>query len=507
MRNIKILFVSAILAMSYSCSDELLNNSGVSGESQPTTNLTSAQLEVGAQTNSNIPAAFVNGMYAQMIQTGSGGTGGHDDFGHKSYDVFSDMLCGDMALSRSTFGWYRASITAFEATQDFTFGDNRQVWRYYYRIIRSANTIIDNLGGTDVTPTDADSRYNMGQAKAMRAHSYFYLAQFYQKEYNASEPILPLYTRVEPANLPKSTAQEVYDLIESDLNEAITLLDGFNRGSKTAVNQDVARMILAYALGAKGGRDTDVAQLTQQVINAGNHTMLAPGEVTNGFNDVATSSWMWGIDLVPANQLGLISWWGQIDSYSYSYAGAGDYKAMDINLYNQMPTNDVRRAQFFNNPASGRNLQPLLKFYYSPAVAGTNNFFSGPQVGVTADYVYMRIEEAYLLNAEANARAGAEGAARTSLKALMARRVPDASYIDALSGQALLDEIYLQTRLEMWGEGKSYLAMKRNKATTTRGANHLSFVGVPIPYNDERMTFEIPQGEIQNNPFINDQNQ
>lgn len=79
--------------------------------------------------------------------------------------------------------------------------------------------------------------------------------------------------------------------------------------------------------------------------------------------------------------------------------------------------------------------------------------------------------------------------------------------VDALGGQALLDEIYLQTRIELWGEGKSYLAMKRNKATTVRGANHLSFVGEPIPYNDERMQFEIPLDEIQNNPFVTNQNQ
>ena len=49
--------------------------------------------------------------------------------------------------------------------------------------------------------------------------------------------------------------------------------------------------------------------------------------------------------------------------------------------------------------------------------------------------------------------------------------------------------------------------MKRNQATTTRGANHLSFVGEAIPYNDERMSFEIPEGEIQYNPFISTQNQ
>ncbi len=496
---IKISFLSALMGLSFGCSDEFLSNDGESGVSQPTEFLTSAQLADGANTNLFIPSAFVSGMYAQMIQFGSGGTTGHDDFGHKSYDVFGDMISGDMALSVSTYGWYRASITELQACTDFTFGDNRQVWRYYYRIIRSANTVIQNLGGNDAVPSNDENKYSMGQAKAMRAHSYFYLAQYYQKEYNASEPILPMYLEPSGANLPKSTAGQIYDQMEKDLNDAITLLSGFNRTSKAAVNQDVAKGILAYVLGAKGGADSQVATLTQDVINAGNHTMLASSEVTNGFRDVNTSSWMWGIDITETNQLGLVSWWGQIDAFSYSYAWAGDFKVIDQSLYDAIPANDSRKAQFFNNPSNGRHLQPLFKFYASGSIGGVSQT-------VTADYVYMRVEEMYLLNAEANAKAGAEGAARTSLKALVSRRVPDASYIDALSGQALLDEIYLQTRIELWGEGKSYLAMKRNKATVTRGSNHLSLVGTAIQYNDERFTFEIPLDEIQNNPFISDQN-
>ena len=112
----------------------------------------------------------------------------------------------------------------------------------------------------------------------------------------------------------------------------------------------------------------------------------------------------------------------------------------------------------------------------------------------------------HLLAAEFAAKSGNEASAQTNLKALVSQRVPDASYIDALSGPALQSEIYLQTRIELWGEGKSYLAMKRNKATVTRGSNHLSFVGEAIPYNDERLTFEIPEGEIQFNPFISTQN-
>ncbi|WP_100610643.1 RagB/SusD family nutrient uptake outer membrane protein [Confluentibacter lentus] len=501
MKNlIKITFVTVMVLCINSCADDLLDNSGVSGSSQPTQFLTSAQLEEAASTNLGIPAAFVGGIYAQMIQVESGGTTNHDDFGQKGYDIFGDMLSGDMALSVSTYGWYRSDITEFQAPLDYTFSRNRMVWRYYYRIVRSANTVIQNLGGNDAVPENDANKFAMGQAKAMRAHSYFYLAQYFQKEYVASEPILPLYKEPINTNLPKSTAAEVYELMESDLVDAISLLDGFNRTAKNEVNQDIAKALLAYVLGAKGGRDTEVATLTQQVIDAGGYSMLTSGEVaTNCFCDVNTSSWMWGIDITENNGLDLISWWGQIDAFSYSYAWAGDYKAIDKSLFDAIPANDARKGQFLNNPASGRYLQPLFKFFASNTIGGASQV-------VTADYVYMRIEEIYLLNAEANAKSGNDFAARTSLKAVLANRIPDVSYVDALSGQALQNEIYLQTRIELWGEGKSYLAMKRNKATTVRGTNHLSFVGVPIPYNDERMQFEIPLDEIQNNPFIGDQN-
>lgn len=495
----KAVLMGAMLMGLSSCADELLDNTGISGESQPTEEITSAQLTEGSSINPEIPAAFISGVYSQMISTQTGGSTGHDDFGQKAYDVFGDMVCGDMALSVSTYGWYRASITELQAMQDFTFFDNRQMWTYYYRIIRSANTVINNLGGNDFVPESDEAKYAMGQAKAMRAHSYFYLAQYYQKEYVGAEEILPLYLVDGGTNLPKSTAEEVYAQMEADLTEAIDLLNGFVRSEKNEINQDVARMILAYVLGAKGGRDAEVATLTQAVINSGAHSMLSAAEVTNGFNDVNTSSWMWGIDLTETIGLGLISWWGQIDAYSYSYAWAGDYKVMDASLYAAIPADDARKSQFLDDTSAGRHLQPLFKFYASNQIGGVSQT-------VTADYVYMRIEEAYLLNAEANARSGNEAAARLSLKALLDLRVPNSGYVDSLSGQDLLDEIYLQTRIELWGEGKSYLAMKRNKATVTRGDNHLSLVGEAIPYNDERFQFEIPQFEIQNNPFINGQN-
>jgi len=492
---IKYGLLSALAIVTVSCGDDFLEKPALRGSAS----LTSAQLEQASAVDPEVSGALMGGVYSLTFTTGTGGTTGHDDFGMKSYDVFGDMLASDMALSQSVYGWYRASITEYQAPLDFTSGDNRQVWRYYYRIVRSCNEVIDGLGGMDITPESDANKAIMGQAKALRAHSYFYLTQFFQKSYDGAEPILPIYRSATDLNGPKVPASEIYDLMEADLTDAISLLNGFSRGNKTQINQSVAQGIYSYVLGARGTDYTKAYNMAKAAMTGG-YTLMNSTEITGGFNNVATPGWMWGVDLNDEIGLGLISWWGQMDYFSYSYPAFGDSKSIDAGLFASIPANDFRKAQFNVEPGTARHLMPLNKFYDSDRTRyGTSRI-------VKADYVYMRVAEMHLLAAEYAAFSGNDGQARTELKALVSQRVPDASYIDGLSGQALKNEIYLQTRMELWGEGKSYLAMKRNKATTVRGSNHLSFVGVPIPYNDERMTFEIPEGEIQFNPFISTQN-
>jgi len=487
--------LTALTLISLSCGEDFLGDPALEG----TASLTSAQFEEAAAVDPEVTGALMAGVYSLTFTTGTGGSGGHDDFGQKAYDIFGDMLSGDLALSQSVYGWYRASITEFQAPQDFTYYDNRQVWRYYYRIIRGCNEVIDGLGGTEAIPENEENKHIMGQAKALRAHSYFYLAQFYQKEYAASEEILPIYTSSTDENGPKVTALEIYTLIEADLTEAISLLSSFNRSNKTQIDKSVAQAIYSYVLGARG---EDYAKAYDMAVAAigGGYTLMSATEITGGFNNVATPGWMWGVDLTDEIGLGLVSWWGQMDYYSYSYAAFGDYKAIDQSLFDAIPANDARKGQFYDDSSAGQHLLPLFKFYDVDRV----QYGSGRIV--KADYVYMRVAEMHLLAAEYAAASNNDANAKTYLKNVVSQRTADASYIDGLSGQALKNEIYLQTRIELFGEGKSYLAMKRNKATITRGSNHLSSVGEAIPYNDERLTFEIPEDEIQFNPFVSSQN-
>ncbi len=494
----KILLFAAFTMLFVSCEKDFLDE-------KPSEFLSPEQITKAAEKDPSLLNGSISGLYTLMYQAGTGGTEDHDDFGQKGFDIYTDIVSSDMALAAVTYGWY-TNVSKYQSTTDFTRTDAYKPWRYYYKIVFGANTVIDALGGNDKVPSE-ENKFVMGQARAMRAYAYFYLAQMYATGYgDGNAKILPIYTDTRVPNQPLSTSKAVYDLIIDDLTKAITYLDGFSRpsGSKAAIDKYVAEGLLSYAYAARGTNEdlAKIVTLTDDIItNSGARLNKADevvaildggGALTNpqsGFNDIKNPSWMWGSDLTLASDLDLISWWGQVDIFSYSYAWVGDAKVMDAGLFAKIKADDVRKKQFDSR------LRPRNKFFDPARVIGG-------QRNIVTDYVYMRMEEMYLLNAEAKAKLAQDGPARDRLKEVLSKRITDISYVDALGGQALKDEIYLQTRIELWGEGKSYLAMKRNKATITLGSNHLYFKNESFPYTDDKLTFPIPQAEIINNPAI-----
>ncbi|BDD10738.1 membrane protein [Fulvitalea axinellae] len=488
MRKIYKLISAIVLpaTMLFACSDDYL-------ETDITEFLSDKGLDEAAKYNPDLLNGSVAGLYTLMINRGTGGTTGHDDIGQKGYDIYSDLLSGDMVLTGVRYGWYE-DVTRMKVTVNYSETENYRPWRYYYRIIFNANIIIDASVDENGKAKNDDVKHNLGQAKAMRAYAYYYLANLYANEYNPSEPTLPLYTTVSDEAEPLATGKEVYDTIIQDLEDAKMYLADFERGNeagdKNIVNKDVVNGLLAYVYATTGDYAKAVAA-ADAVISSSKYPILPKDELTsNGFNNVSTPSWIWGFDIKLANDLDLRSWWGQMDIYTYSYAMAGDRKGMDHGLYKSIRDTDGRKDQF---AASGGQYLPINKFYHPERKVGG-------QGDITTDYVYMRIEEMYLLKAEASAKAGDDATAKAALLELVSKRDSDPSYVSSLSGQALKDEIYKQLRIELWGEGKSYLAMKRNKATITR-EGHL-FENISVPYNDDRLTMEIPIQEIQNNPHL-----
>ncbi len=487
-RITKSLFGVAVASMLFtSCSESYLDK-------EPNSFLTPDQLSDIKDLNPAALKSLISGLYSLTFEAFTGGTEDHDDFGQKSYDINMDLMSGDMAMKGNSYHWFEEAtlLIGHKSTASLTY----KFWRYHYRMIKNTNLIFDLLGGDQVIPNNAQLAYYYGQAKAMRAYSYFQLVNMYGQQYtkDPNDLAIPLYLATTKGLGNQLTVADMYALIEADLLQAVDALDGFKRTNANEINQDVAKGMLAYVY-LQMGNNAEAARLSGEVIADHKFPMLAKTEVsTTGFNNWSSPNWMWAIDLTIDNSPALPTFWGQVDKFTYSYAWAGDAKIIDSDLFASIPATDARKNWF---DADGL---PVWKFYdgkRDASEAGINKTWDN-------DEVYMRVEEMYLINAEALARDNRLPEAKTSFKVFLNQRDETvAATLDAMDEATFLTEVEYNWRVEMWGEGRSLLTMKRFNSTHTRGANHLSGMGgVVVAANDPRLIFEIPQAEILNNPNV-----
>ncbi|WP_455587357.1 RagB/SusD family nutrient uptake outer membrane protein [Bacteroides sp.] len=452
------------------------------------------------------------GITFKSLLQGTGGTTQHDDFGQKSVDLTTDILSGDIAMPANNYGWFRdaAQLLATKTT------DNRayMVWRYYYQIIKAANSVFDVIGGDESAPEDGENRIYYGQAKANRAYAYFNLITLHTKSYaiEKGNKALPIYrSQLTTENKGLSTVEEVFRFIIGDLEDAITCLKGYSRPIssgkefKFEVNENVAKGILAYVY-LTMGENAKAAQYAQDVINTEEFALLPKTElISNGFNNVNSQNWMWGIDLNKDNTMGLATFWGQMDLFTYSYAAAGDPKLIDDNLASELMAHekDMRYYWFCDLDGSvfgeaGFYGYPINKFYDAGREPMGDRQWEN-------DEVFMRVEEMYLIAAEGYARVGGEDldAAKEIFTAFIEQRDGEvAAAVSDMSQDELLEAIYYNWRIEMWGEGKALLTMKRFQKTVTLGQSNKYHPNEQLSWDDERLTFTIPQRETSNNPLL-----
>ena len=489
-----ILLLSAVLCFA-GCSDDFL-------DTEPSGYLSTDQLsDIASKNPDAVLAPLVSGLYSTTFAIATGGTdSNHDDFGQKSIDICLDYMSADFASTATAYNWF---MGIYRFTEQIRTGNRPYMaWRYYYRLIKGANEVLDLLGGDEEIPEDEISKGYYGQAKVMRAYCYFYLVNLYQHPYSDKKdaPGVPVYrTQLTAESSAQSSVKEVYDLIITDLEDAIIALENFNRGTdKSKADKYVALGFLAnaYLMRGEAGDYQNAANAANTVITSGKFPLMTSNDVINsGFRSLSIPSWMWGVDLTAENSPGLPTFWGHVDYYTYSYSFAGNIKVIDADLYASIPSSDVRKGQF-GSPTDGVGvppLAPIYKFYHEGRVPGGDRTW-------TADEVYMRVEEMYLIQAEALARAGNASGAKVALKSLLDLRDPvAAASLASMTDDQLMEAIYFNWRVEMWGEGKTLFAVKRYKKTVKRATNHALLPGESFPYNYERMIFEIPENEQINN--------
>ncbi len=439
-------------------------------------------------------SAALEGIYVEIYDFGIGG-GGHADYGQKSYDLMSDLMGNDMVVHTQGYGWYNTTYQ-YTAWGLATTGSNSDdAWVRFYGIIKQANSLINNVDGVQ-DATEAQKETVKGEALGIRAYAYYYLVNYFQQTYkgNESKPGVPIYLSDTTVGGPRGTVQEVYDRITADLTQAETLLNGKPRAAKSNIDVSTIRGLRARVALTMEDWATAAAYAVQA---RQGYTLMTSAQYTapSAFSSVANPEWMWG-SIIPASQATIYaSFFSHMDIRTGGYAALGQQKKITKALYDQIPAGDVRK-NVFKTPGTGTTSNPEYnQLKHQVPVAGS----------WAADYLYMRAAEMYLIEAEALARQGQTGPAIAALETLVKSRYP--SYTaTGLTGSGLIDEILLQRRIELWGEGFSLLDIKRLKQGLNRPTgpgNHGSPNFNPGVYTtspeDPRMIMRIPQRELDNN--------
>lgn len=476
-------------------------------------------------------AADISGMYfsigKQFCIYGDGADARDDDFGYPASCLSLDLNGADMVSDASGYNWF--SVASEYSDRIYNYANTNMRWAMFYNQIKMANDIIATI------PEDNENEelnYYKAQALATRAFDYLTLVQYYQFTYkgNENKPAVPIITDKSENDLlnnPRATVQQVYDLIMSDLNTAIPLLEGYNRNTKNEINQQVAYGLRARAnlLMQNWGAAYDDASKA-----VAGYQPYSREEISKpGFNDANAPSWMWALILTPTNMPEPYPSWPSVissfsgDSYS---AGVGCYKMINKLLYTKIPDTDVRKGWWVDENLKSPNIEGLSWTGYEGKPIGplaipdvkmaflpyTNVKFGAYQDilgnNVNAgDWCMMRAEEMILIQAEAKAMSGDLGGGKQILEDFV-KTYRDPQYSSkANSTAAFQDEVWLQRRIELWGEGFALSDILRLRKNVVRfnsrvETNFPSGFKFNLAADNGWLLMRIPRGEINANNGI-----
>ncbi|MGK9127510.1 RagB/SusD family nutrient uptake outer membrane protein [Olivibacter sp. SA151] len=428
----------------------------------------------------------LKGIFAGLRSYGITGYAGHEDYGHKSILSVIDLMGNDVVMLNPNWNMYNYNYTGRVATN----ARAHMPWFTYYTQIKNANTIVNSI---DENTADSELKAIRGQGLALRAYLHFMLARIYGPTYIGHENDLSIPINTGTVTPTRQKVVDVYAQIISDLEQAVTALEGYSRPNRELIDQSVAQAYLAQVY-LEVGKYAEAAEMAHNARSG--YALLTESGWKNGFYDITQNETMWGADLNAELTSFVANFFSHFDNTNTGYAEGGNV-AIDKRLYEAMSPTDYRRSMFLGaeeGDFEGTTYAPYMSFKFRDLTSDRTQ----------GDYIYLRSAEMYYIEAEGLARSGNEAGAQSVLYEITKERDPE--YVKSTkSGAALIDEIILQKRIEMWGEGSAWFDLKRlNKGVERNysGTNHGSFALLNIPAGDARFLFMIPEAEVNANPQI-----
>ncbi len=413
----------------------------------------------------------------------------HWDFGYPAILMMRDLMSNDMATYTSAYHQF----VNFETNQNLSgdYAASRFMWTFYYKLVYLANSILAIKSEGEFA----------GIAHTYRALAYLDMVRMYDFKTNnytsgktdvAVPIILETTTEAQAGNNPRAATSAVYDLIEQDLIAAEKELAAYSRPAKNTPDVTVVQGLLARFYLEKGGRFNDkeaygkAAEYARKVIAGGKYHPLTEAEWTSqatGFNSsTSQSSWMWSVNITKEDRVvstgicNFVSMMSSECSFGYALAAGKEspQKCVDRKFYESIPATDFRKGSWmapdYGNASAAllgeewarENLNPYTQIKFRPRQGETEDF----NIAAAVDVPLMRIEEMYLIEAEAAGLAGTGNG--QSLLETFVKTYRDPAYTYD-SSKSLSENVLQQKRIEFWGEGIVFFDYKRLDKGLERG--------------------------------------
>ncbi len=399
----------------------------------------------------------------------------HSVLGQVSADnlhIPDDRLNSISLSERNCYLW-KADLFEGAASSDFS---NPNIKITY------ANIVLERLD--DAPGLTANQReYNniKGQALFLRAFATYSLAQLFCKTYDpataATDAGLQLRATSDPNQVfPRSSVQQTYDRILSDLQEAAALLPVnalfTSRPSQAAAHAQLAKVYLAMG---NYPQTLEYAELTLKAKN----TLL---DFNSDF--ISPSSTYRFPPFSVQNGNPEFIFYAECTSLTSTNPAVGASFAAP-ELYDSYHEDDLRKTVFFRKHANGFH-EPVGRY------TGNNTAFAG-----------LAVNELYLIRAECRARQGDYSGAKEDLNLLLEKRYKSGTFVplDTLDNQVVLETVLSERRKELaftgqtrWEDLRRLNRDPKFAKTLTRQSGNTLYT---LPPNDKRYVFPFPDLEIQ----------
>lgn len=426
-----------------------------------------------------IPAQMSLGYYVYEDQV-------HEtDMAYPQFCISLTEMLGDMYPlgSNSGYDWYRTYNT-MSANCGETSYFAYLPWFTLYRFVKAANDVISTIDFESESTSD-NIKGMGGAAYAMRAFDYYMLTVLFEPVENIytdvskvkglSVPIVSENTTTEQAKSnPRVTHDEMMTFIHSDLDKAEKYLANW-----TPKDGHLPNLAVVYGIRAKvylWDEDyANAAKYARMAIEASGASPVTASQwedPTSGFC-VANQAWMWYISYDAENMRNLANFTGWISGEADWGYSSLTRPSMDKSLFDKISDTDFRKTTF---------LHPDKYAYYDYKTCRDQQFIEDAPAclslkfrckggdwenyatGGAVDVPIMRVEEMYLIEAEAKAAAGdLEGGIALLNNFMQNYRDPNYNYVSKGDLRAFQLEVLTQMRIEFWGEGNAFPSAKRIK--------------------------------------------